>query len=120
MTPYGAARVGQKASPPHPNPLPPGERENTAPHPDPLPRGGREMLCGCPVCRDVADLRPVFDNVAHLALHNLWTITDTMRRVREAMAAGRLDAMLEEVLKRHTQWFPESELQKSWDALDDG
>ena len=62
----------------------------------------------------------VFENVAGLALHNLWTICDTLRRVREAVAADRLEAMLDEVLRRHVQWFPESELEKSWDALDEG
>jgi 7-cyano-7-deazaguanine tRNA-ribosyltransferase len=125
MTAYGAVRVEARMTdvpiPPHPDPLPPGERE-IAPSVPPCPEapGARQVVCGCPVCRDAADLRPVFDNVSHLALHNLWTITDTMRRVREAMAAGRLDAMLENVLKRHTQWFPQSELQPSWVALDDG
>jgi queuine/archaeosine tRNA-ribosyltransferase len=62
-------------------------------------------------------LSHVFDNVSRLALHNLWTITDTMRCVREAMAADRLEAMLAEVLQRHGQWFPESDLARSWDAL---
>jgi 7-cyano-7-deazaguanine tRNA-ribosyltransferase len=116
MTPYGAVQMGQETFPPHPNPLPPGEREQVSP----LPPGKKEIVCGCPVCRDADGPSKVSEDVAGLALHNLWTITDTMRRVREAMAADRLEAMLDEVLRRHTQWFPESALQESWDALENG
>ena len=80
------------------------------------PVSAGEYACGCPVCRDgtPADL---MTRTADLATHNLWTICDTMRRIREVVRDGTLDAMLADVLERHSVWFPESRLRPSWEGL---
>lgn len=75
-----------------------------------------EYRCGCVSCRD-GGATGILTRVADLATHNLWTICDTMRRIRKAVAAGTLPAMLAEVLERHSEWFPESRLKASWDQL---
>lgn len=56
--------------------------------------------CGCPVCRtfSLGYLRHLYvagEVLASVAgtLHNLWFYLDTMRRVREAIVEGRLDAL---------------------------
>jgi len=94
MTPYGALR-----------------------EPDRLAAG--EYTCGCPACREAEGPAAVFEETARLADHNLWTICETMRQVRAAVAGGSLPSMLQTVLARHTEWFPESKLRESWDALHD-
>lgn len=82
-----------------------------------------EFRCACRVCGEAAergDWDALFDDVRRLAAHNLWTICETIRRVRDALAAGRLDAMLAEIVERHTAWFPASALGPTWEALHDG
>lgn len=76
-----------------------------------------EYACACPACRECEAIAAIFDDEARLADHNLWTICDTMRRVRAAVASGTLGRMLQAVLQRHTRWFPESKLRESWDTL---
>ncbi|MHC4250547.1 MAG: tRNA-guanine transglycosylase [Planctomycetota bacterium] len=75
-----------------------------------------EYACACPACSD-ASPEELFASRDALTLHNLWTICDTVDRMGEALREGRLDAMLEGVLARHTEWFPGSALASSWDAL---
>lgn len=76
-----------------------------------------EYVCRCPVCAETEDFAALFDDTTRLADHNLWTICDTMRRVRAALASDRLASMLDEVLRRHARWFPESKLRQSWESL---
>jgi len=80
-----------------------------------------EYSCPCPACA-AASPEDIFRSRDALTLHNLWTICDTVDRMGAAIREGRLDAMLDEVLARHTEWFPESALAPSWEALwsDDG
>ena len=84
---------------------------------DPGPLVAGEHACPCPACRECDPIAAIFDDAARLADHNLWTICETMRRVRSAAASGGLGQMLQDVLERHTRWFPESKLRESWDAL---
>ena len=92
MTPYGALR-------------------------DPGPLIAGEYRCACPVCAQSEIATEVFHDKAKLLLHNLWTICATLGQIGEAVNEGRLDAMLVEILERHTGWFPESALASSWEAL---
>lgn len=93
MTPYGALR-------------------------EPGPIAAGEYACPCPVCQEADGPAEIFADARRLARHNLWTICHTVRRLRELVAAGTLDAHLAEVLQRHAAWFPDSKLPESWNALD--
>ena len=79
-----------------------------------------EYRCGCPVCCAAQSPNEVFDDVHRLAAHNLWTISDTIRRVREALVSDGLDRLIEEVLRRHVRWFPTSRLLQSWEQVHEG
>ncbi len=72
--------------------------------------------CPCPACA-AASVEDIFASRDALTLHNLWTISDAVDRIGEAMREGRLDALLEDILARHAAWFPKSALARSWDAL---
>lgn len=76
-----------------------------------------EYSCPCPTCAAVGELGDVFRSECGLAAHNLYTIVQTIRRIREALASGTLGQYLEQVLKQHTVWFPESALKESWELL---
>ncbi|MEM9557160.1 MAG: tRNA-guanine transglycosylase [Acidobacteriota bacterium] len=54
-----------------------------------------------------------------LACHNLWTILDTVRRLRRLGRTADLEAHLDRVLARHQAWFPDSELESSWRRLNE-
>jgi 7-cyano-7-deazaguanine tRNA-ribosyltransferase len=84
---------------------------------DPAPLITGQFHCKCHICGDATDIRKVFDDKRSLAAHNLWTITRTIRRAREALANNSLGPLLESILERHASWFPESELPISWGAL---
>jgi 7-cyano-7-deazaguanine tRNA-ribosyltransferase len=75
-----------------------------------------EYACACPACAETSP-RDIFASRDALTLHNLWTICDTVDRMRVCVLAGSLDAMLDEVLAVHTEWFPGSALASSWEAL---
>ncbi|MEX2187970.1 MAG: tRNA-guanine transglycosylase, partial [Pirellulales bacterium] len=79
-----------------------------------------EYRCACRVCRDRSDWDALLGDERRLAEHNLWTICETIRGVRRALAEGRLDAMLVEIVERHAAWFPESALRPTWEALHGG
>ena len=83
--------------------------------PGPLLAG--EYVCECHVCAGASGPQEVFADAGKLAAHNLWTITDTIRRVREALAAGSLDRLIGEILDRHAAWRPQSDLKASWESL---
>jgi 7-cyano-7-deazaguanine tRNA-ribosyltransferase len=84
---------------------------------DPAPLISGEYTCSCPACAARNPSWEVMDDERSLAAHNLWTITDTIRRTREVLGRGRLDDMLEEILERHSAWFPGSALREAWEAL---
>lgn len=85
--------------------------------PDPGPLLAGEYTCGCAPCRAADSPAAVFADEARLTAHNLWTICDTMRVIREKLAAGQLDQWIDHVLDIHMQWFPASRLAASWAAL---
>ncbi len=76
-----------------------------------------EFNCPCKYCRNHEKPEMIFEDTAGLASHNLWTITQTMKKIREALCLGSLDAMLEDILEQHTAWFPSSALSLSWAKL---
>ncbi len=81
-----------------------------------------EYRCPCRVCRDlrdVADWEDLLGDERRLAEHNVWTICETIRRVRTALAQDRLEAMLADIVETHTRWFPNSALGPTWEALHD-
>jgi len=88
MTPYGALEGGRECGP--------------------------EFECGCPYCRSAGS------NVRHdkqaLVRHNLWTVLETMERVRRLREEGSLAAWLQDVLAVHRRWFPGSALATSWES----
>jgi 7-cyano-7-deazaguanine tRNA-ribosyltransferase len=91
MTPYGALRA-----------------------PGPLLAG--EYACECASCRQIG-YEAIFGNAEALAFHNLWTVLDVMRSIRKHREMGTLEHRLEAVLEQHKAWFPDSELNTSWEQL---
>lgn len=61
--------------------------------------------CDCPVCRRYTPKEllemPAHERVRLLALHNLYVIQRTIRRVKQAIREGRLWELLEETARRH-------------------
>ncbi len=79
-----------------------------------MEQAGRvEFECPCRYCGEGG--RPV-DRPA-LVRHNLWTVLDTVEGLRRLRAEGGLDAYLQEVLRVHDRWFPDSALAPSWDRI---
>ena len=76
-----------------------------------------EYRCGCHICTAASNPAAIFKDRCALASHNLWTILDTIKRIRLALEGNVLPAMLAQVLKRHMEWFPTSELAQSWESL---
>lgn len=76
-----------------------------------------DFTCDCHICRETPVREEIFQSEEALAAHNLWTIVKTIHRLREIIAQGTLDSFLSDILKRHMIWFPESELQKSWESI---
>lgn len=79
-----------------------------------------EYRCACPACAQQDGEVGTFADPARLTLHNLWTILETVRRLRRALDEGALDGLLAEVLDVHDAWFPESALRSSWESACDG
>lgn len=74
-----------------------------------------EYHCGCPWCAAASEPWDLTQRPHELAAHNLWTILQTMERIREARQQNTMPALISEVLERHQAWFPESALQQSWE-----
>ena len=87
MTPYGAVRD------------PAGHAEDYA--------------CACAVCTSDGGPAAVVAHESRLRSHNLATILETMRAVRAAIDANRLDDLCSEILESHMRWFPDSRLEPS-------
>jgi len=91
MTPYGALEVQNISSGPMP------------------------YVCECPYCaRFGEELRK---DERMLALHNLRMILHVLQEVEQQINNGTLSDYLQRVIERHQQWFPQSQLARSWNAL---
>jgi len=86
---------------------------------DPGPVIAGEFTCRCHVCGETDDITKVFADKERLASHNLYTICQTVLNIRKALSAGTLDKMLEDILEKHSAWFPLSALPASWRSLHD-
>jgi 7-cyano-7-deazaguanine tRNA-ribosyltransferase len=76
-----------------------------------------EYRCECHICRGADNISEVFAEPRSLAAHNLWTIVETIQRIRRALEEDRLPGMLAHLLETHMEWFPDSELRPSWELL---
>jgi 7-cyano-7-deazaguanine tRNA-ribosyltransferase len=86
---------------------------------EPGPIVAGEFACRCSICGS-ATIQEVFADRAQLARHNLWTICDTVQRLRTLVPSrSRLEAHLAEVLRIHAAWFPSSRLVPSWRSVQD-
>lgn len=74
-----------------------------------------DYRCPCHVCRQRDDWIALFNDAPQLASHNLFTILDTLQRIREALAENRLGKLLTSILATHGEWFPNSLLNRSWE-----
>jgi 7-cyano-7-deazaguanine tRNA-ribosyltransferase len=92
MTPYGALEEGRECGP--------------------------EFDCECPYCRSGGS--GVRNDPRALVRHNLWTVLDTVERVRRLREEDRLADYLEEALSVHERWFPDSALGASWETATAG
>ena len=78
-----------------------------------------EFTCACPACREVPATQVLADE-ARLSRHNLWTICDVVRGLRGLVRErAKLHERLEEILRVHAAWFPDSRLVPSWRSVQD-
>lgn len=75
-----------------------------------------EFQCNCYVCTAAENPDDVFADSTALAAHNLWTIVETIKAVRTAIAENKFEVMLQEIMEQHSQWFPDSLLRPTWEA----
>ncbi len=88
MTPYGALRAQDR------------------------PSAGQAYDCPCPYCRGQG--AHAMRDAALLCRHNLWTVLATVERTRRLLKEDALIGYLDEVVRVHQEWFPESLLGPSW------
>jgi queuine/archaeosine tRNA-ribosyltransferase len=91
MTPYGALEV---------------QRMNS---------GDVPYSCECPYCTSFGE--ELWKNEKRLALHNLWMILHVLQEVQRQIEADTLFDYLQGIIEIHQQWFPQSQLARSWDVL---
>jgi 7-cyano-7-deazaguanine tRNA-ribosyltransferase len=77
--------------------------------------GDMPYVCECPYCAEHGN--QLWSDEVLLSHHNLWMILRVLRDVTQRRIAGTLNEYLEHVLNLHQQWFPESLLRHSWEAL---
>lgn len=80
-------------------------------------RGREEVIlkgyeCNCPYC--VSGLDEVFNSPKLLAVHNLWTILDTLKSTYDSIINFTLSNRLEQISTTNNTWFPGSKLKSSW------
>jgi 7-cyano-7-deazaguanine tRNA-ribosyltransferase len=78
-----------------------------------------EYTCECHACVQAKSPAALFQDVARLAEHNLWTICDTVRRLRDLVASDTLLPWIGRLLEVHSEWFPESKLAAAWSAANE-
>jgi 7-cyano-7-deazaguanine tRNA-ribosyltransferase len=74
-----------------------------------------DYSCKCDVCKGMGDFSCLFSDAGKLAAHNLYTIIDTVHRIRAALDTNSLDDLLSRILEIHSRWFPKSMLKRSWE-----
>lgn len=86
---------------------------------DPGPIKAGEFRCSCPVCQSTElTIEEIFADKELLTRHNLWTICQTVRELREKYhEPDALNHRLEEILDIHQTWFPDSALRRSWETV---
>ena len=89
MTPYGSLTIDQKEA-------------------------FEEYSCNCAVCKKAKNKISVFKDTATLAAHNLHIIFETINEIRKHTQENSMEKYLEKILERHSRWFTESDLKKSW------
>jgi 7-cyano-7-deazaguanine tRNA-ribosyltransferase len=77
--------------------------------------GDLPYVCECPYCAEFGS--QLWQDEVRLSHHNLWTILHVLDDVTRRRSAGTLTAYLDHVLDVHQQWFPDSLLRRSWEAL---
>jgi 7-cyano-7-deazaguanine tRNA-ribosyltransferase len=86
---------------------------------EPSPVLAGEFTCPCPACR-LIPIRQILGDKALLMRHNLWTICDTVDRLKRLVRSPPdLEAYLEHILLIHQSWFPSSRLKSSWQTFQD-
>lgn len=78
-----------------------------------------EYTCDCVACVEAESPAALFQDVPRLAEHNLWTICETVRRLRDIVASASLRPWIDRVLELHGRWFPDSKLAASWSAVNE-
>jgi 7-cyano-7-deazaguanine tRNA-ribosyltransferase len=76
-----------------------------------------EWTCPCPTCADVAVADRASMDALSLSEHNFSVILQVIDAIRRAHKAGRLEALVVEVLEHHRRLFPDSDLMASADNL---
>ena len=76
-----------------------------------------EFECGCFTCSEAEKTEDIFESKSKLAIHNLWTILETIRKIRAAVKNDSLNELLETIMEKHRVWFPKSNLMESWNTL---
>lgn len=74
-----------------------------------------DWKCNCHVCRE-NEPEQVFSSQGLLAAHNLASIFETLETIRMQQEANSLENHLADLITKHMTWFPESDLQQSWEA----
>jgi len=73
-----------------------------------------EYNCDCEVCKD-KNYSAVFKDSSKLAFHNLFQIFSIIDIIANAQKQNQFENLLDEILAKHSSWFPESALKKSWE-----
>jgi len=77
-----------------------------------------DYACPCPYCGAYGPR--VRRDAGLLCRHNLWTVLDVVERSRRRLKDRTLRAYLDEVVRVHQVWFPESLLGASWGGTEEG
>lgn len=73
-----------------------------------------ELDCPCSACKSMENRSDIVLDAPTLASHNLYTILETLKRIRNAQETGTMESFLTDILDTHEKWFPKSLLKKTW------
>ncbi len=74
-----------------------------------------QYKCSCPYCK--ADESELWQDKSILTAHNLWTTQNVMAKATRMVEDNTIFSYLAHVIQTHQQWFPESRLAHSWQAI---